>query len=100
MKLFSQFIKENEENNGVDFAKFPAEIQNQFIEKSMNIFEYMMRKYPSDCMDFINKFTDKDEFIKSEMVSMKTLGSAFSGNPKEYGLGYLKGNYPKTGMNN
>jgi hypothetical protein len=100
MKLFSEYLKENAENNGFDFAKFPAEIQNQIVDKSMNIFEHMMRKYPSDCMDFISKFVTKDEFIKSEYDTMKTLGSAFGDNPKEYGLGYIKGNYPKTGLNN
>lgn len=100
MKLFSQYMQENSNQSGVDLVKFPAEIQDKIIDKSMSIFEHMMRKYPSDCIDFISKFTEKDEFIKSEMDSMKSLENAFSGNPKEYGLGYIKGNYPKTGLNN
>lgn len=93
-------MMENEENNGLDFAKFPAEVQNQVVDKSMTIFEHLMRKYPSDCIDFISKFTAKDEFVKSEYNALKTFGTAFGSNPREYGLGYIKGNYPKTGLNN
>ena len=103
MKSFSQFLEENEEKKEAqifELGKFPIEIQNQIVSKCLSIFEYLMRKYPKDSVDFLHTFSDKDEYIKSEFDSMRSVQNAFSGNPKEYGLGFVKGNFPKTGLNN
>ena len=51
-------------------------------------------------MAFIRTFAEKDEYIKAEYQSMENLIKIYSGNPLEYGLAHIKGDYPKTGLNN
>lgn len=103
MKSFLEMLKEYEQNDieiNNNLSSMPPSIKDDMLNKSMDVFQYLIRKYPSDCMDFIYKYVSKDQFVKSEVESMKKLADTYKGNSQQYGLAYLKGNYPKTGLNN
>lgn len=78
-----------------NMSKTSFPVQQEILDKSAKMFEYLLRKNPAECMQFLRSYEDKDEFIKAQMESIKTTSASSSGNSKEYGLGFLRGNFPK-----
>lgn len=103
MKPFCEYLAENDNINNLNAEfnnKLSPVIQRDVMLKSLSIFEYLIKNYPSDCMAFIRTFAEKDEYIKAEYQSMENLIKIYAGKSLEYGLAYTKGDYPKTGLNN
>jgi hypothetical protein len=97
MKPFSQYMSELQEQDksliaNMTKASFP--IQQEILEKYAKIFEYLLRKHPYECVNFLKTFAEKDEFVKSEFENIKTMAISSSDSP-EYGLAFLRGNFPK-----
>jgi hypothetical protein len=103
MKPFYEYMAENDNINNLNAEinnKLSPVIQRDVMLKTMSIFEYLIKKYPAECMDFIKKFADQDEAVQAEYESMENLIKFYSGHTVEFGLAYTKGDYPKTGLNN
>lgn len=98
MKPFSQYMSELQEQDKTllaNMTKAPFPIQQEILGKSARIFEYLLRQHPYECMNFLKTFAEKDEFVKAEFDNIKTIAISSPDSSLEYGLAFLRGNFPK-----
>lgn len=75
------------------YSEIPPNKQRQIIDIASDLFKQLFPKYTKECMDFLESFKFKDEFIKSEIDSLKYELKLSEKDPTQDGLGYA---YTKT----
>lgn len=96
MKRFADYMRESTQtdaNAKAFYSEIPPNRQRQIIDIAADLFRELFPKHTKECIEFLENFKFKDEFIKSEIDNLKYELKLSEKDPKQDGLGYA---YTKT----
>jgi len=95
MKRFIDFINESSLKDAESkefYSEIPPNKQKEIVDIACDLFEKIFPKYTKECIEFLESFKFKDEFIKSEINTLKYQLKLSDKNPMQDGLGYASTN--------
>lgn len=95
MKRFVDYMNESNIKDAeakAFYSEIPPNRQKQVIDIAADLFKQLFPKYTKECIGFLESFKFKDEFIKSQIDSLKYELKLSEKDPTQDGLGYAQTN--------
>jgi len=95
MKRFADYVRESniaDAEAKAFYSEIPPNKQKEIIDIAADLFRKLFSKYTKECIDFLEGFKFKDEFVRSEIDTLKYELKLSEKDPKQDGLGYASTN--------
>lgn len=95
MKRFMDYVRESsliDAKEKAFYSEIPPNKQKDMEDIACDLFRKLFPKYTKQCMEFLESFKYKDEFVASEIDTLKYELKLSDKDPKQDGLAYASTN--------